>query len=185
MHDDHPLPPPRRLGCPIEECPILHARAADGPSGCERRHVHPPGRPGARRSPTPALRSRPRTGVEGCVVVFEDISERKAHEDAPAARGRQARLDRADPGCARPRTASSSTPSRSSTWAPARSSSSELLLRMRDADGRDRRRRGRSSTIAEQYGLIGDIDRWVIERGDRDRRQRAAGRDQPLAPLGR
>jgi len=101
-------------------------------------------------------------GVGGCVVVFEDITERKA---------RQASLEtdaetlswiaRIQEALAQDRFVLYAQPivDLSSGDVIQR----ELLLRMREPNG-EIVAPGAFLPIAEQWGLIGQIDRWVIER---------------------
>jgi PAS domain S-box-containing protein len=100
-------------------------------------------------------------GVGGCVVVFEDITERKA---------RQASLETdAETLACIARIQDALAEDRFVLYAqPIVDVSSgeviqrELLLRMREPDG-EIVAPGAFLPIAEEWGLIGDIDRWVIE----------------------
>ena len=101
-------------------------------------------------------------GVQGCVIVFEDISKRKAHEESL--------LREAEKLGWIGRIQDTLTYERFLLYAqPIVDLSSgaivqhELLLRLREDDG------GIVTPasflpIAEQYGLVGDIDRWVVSR---------------------
>ena len=71
----------------------------------------------------------------------------------------------------------SSTGSRSSTYARARPSSANCSLRMRDDDGTIIAP-GEFLPVAERYGLISEIDRWVIRQAASSRR-RGTRRVQP------
>ncbi|HET9075048.1 MAG TPA: EAL domain-containing protein [Solirubrobacteraceae bacterium] len=105
------------------------------------------------------------TGLEGCVVVFEDITERKAQAARLTRRLAElewlARVHEALEGDlfvlhAQPIIELSS----------GRVVQRELLIRMRENDGTDRLvPPGLFLPVAEEHGLIGDIDRWVIDRG--------------------
>ncbi len=98
--------------------------------------------------------------VEGCVVVFEDISERKlrdqrrrddAHTSEVVARIKTALLNEMFVLYAQPII----------DLASGKTIQQELLLRMREPSG-EIVGPPRFLAIAEQEGLIGDIDRWVI-----------------------
>jgi len=102
-------------------------------------------------------------GAAGCVVVFQDVSERKAHEES---------LQRdADKLLWIGRIREALEEDRFMLYAqPIIDLGSgaivqrELLLRLREPDG-NVVGPGAYLDIAEQYGLIGEIDRWVIRRG--------------------
>jgi len=102
-------------------------------------------------------------GVQGCVVVFEDISERRAHEEEMAAEARKLSwIGRIQEALANDRFVLYAQP-----IVDVRSGEviqSELLLRLCEADGTIVAP-GAFLQVAEDYGLIGDIDRWVISRG--------------------
>ncbi len=87
--------------------------------------------------------------------------DRRRRRRADRSAARPHRLVRADPRRAAQTTASSSSSSRSSTSPPAGVASSELLLRMRDADG-ELIAPGEFLDIAERFGQIQAIDCWVI-----------------------
>ncbi len=100
--------------------------------------------------------------LEGCVVIFQDISERKQHEDEHRRHAETlAVLDRVEAAIMEDRFVLHAQP-----IVDLRSGDTiqhELLLRMREPDGRI------ASPIeflpiAEQYALIGEIDWWVIKR---------------------
>jgi PAS domain S-box-containing protein len=101
-------------------------------------------------------------GIVGCAVVFKDITERKAREqtmerDVDAL----AWLDRIRSALAEDRFELYAQPIldlRSGAVVQR-----ELLLRMRARDGTIIAP-GSYLPFAEQYGLIADIDRWVVER---------------------
>ena len=103
--------------------------------------------------------------LQGVVVVFRDITERRRNERARAnesstpSPGSDASATRST------RTGSSSTPSPSCRLADGRPGE-ELLLRM---IGRDNEviLPGSFLPVAEKYGLIGEIDRWVITQATR------------------
>ena len=102
-------------------------------------------------------------GVEGCVVVFEDISNRKEAENHLQ---REAdKLDwigRIQEALAMDRFLLYAQPIVDVDSGDV--VQSELLLRLREPDG-EIIGPGEYLHIAEQYGLIGEIDRWVIEHG--------------------
>ena len=102
-------------------------------------------------------------GVQGCVVVFEDISERRAHEEQLEEEARKLSwIGRIQDALAEERFVLYAQP-----IVDVRSGEivqSELLLRLREPDGTIIGP-GAFLQIAEDYGLIGDIDRWVIARG--------------------
>jgi len=104
-------------------------------------------------------------GIEGCVVLFEDISDRRSEEERL-----QRELDtlswvtRVREALAEDRFVLHAQPIVDlCTGAVAQS---ELLLRMR-LPGRDGEELVAPSVFlpaAEQHGLIGEIDRWVVDR---------------------
>ena len=104
-------------------------------------------------------------GPQGCVVIFQDISERKRREEEQPAQRR-------DAGGHRPRRAG----------APQRRLRAPLAAdhrprqrrdrpaRAADAHGRTRRRvvaPGEFLPVCEQYAMIGEIDWWVIKQAAR------------------
>ena len=77
------LPPPRRIATsPIEDCPILRARRRPARRCASTTTCSSAATAASSRSPTPPRRSRPTTACRARVVVFNDISERKASEEA-------------------------------------------------------------------------------------------------------
>ncbi len=101
-------------------------------------------------------------GLQGCVVVFQDISERKRRDE-------QSRRDVATLACIG-RVQAALAEERFVLYAQpivdVRTGAvvqHELLLRMREADGRIAAP-AEFLNVAEQYALIGDIDRWVIKQ---------------------
>jgi len=101
-------------------------------------------------------------GVEGCVVVFKDITERKARQLSMEADVETLSwIGRIQDALAEDRFVLYEQPiiEVSSGEVVQR----ELLLRMREPTG-EIVGPGAYLPVAEQYGLIGDIDRWVIER---------------------
>lgn len=102
-------------------------------------------------------------GVEGCVVVFAEISERKAHEeDLQREADKLAWIGRIQDALAEDRFVLHAQPI--VDLGTHEVVQAELLLRMRAPDG-ELVGPGSFLPVAEQYGLIGDIDRWVIEHG--------------------
>jgi PAS domain S-box-containing protein len=101
-------------------------------------------------------------GVGGCVVVFEDITERKARQASLETDAKTLSwIARIQEALAQDRFVLYAQPiiDLSSGEVIQR----ELLLRMREKNG-EVVAPGVFLPIAEQWGLIGDIDRWVIER---------------------
>jgi PAS domain S-box-containing protein len=101
-------------------------------------------------------------GVEGCAVVFEDITDRKAREQSmEGGEETLAWIGRIKEALADDRFVLYEQPivELSSGDVVQR----ELLLRMREPTG-DVVGPGCFLPVAEQYGLIGEIDRWVIGR---------------------
>ena len=130
-------------------------------------------------SAAPLLERPDRHGV---VVVFRDTTEENSRADARAARARRADLGRAHPR--RPRRG----PARPVLPAdrPARDGrpSEELLLRMIGRDG-EIILPGSFLPVAEKYGLIGEIDRWVITQAIRLPQAGGACRGEPLGRVDR
>lgn len=165
----HPMIHSERLDgstMPIEECPMLHAR--------ERRQVMRVEDDificsDGRRLPVAYTASPLATedGVEGCVVLFEDITGRKA-----AARQverdleKLAWLERIQEALTERRFVLHGQPIVDlHTGAVVQH---ELLIRMRDGPDSDGTAAlimpGAFLTVAEEYGLIAEIDRWAIDR---------------------
>jgi PAS domain S-box-containing protein len=147
---------------PIEECPILQALA-----GGETAHIDDDlftHRDGHRLSVAyTAAPFETDDGLQGCVVVLEDISERKAREEILQHDVETlAQIQRIQDALAEERFVLYAQPiidlhTREVVQR-------ELLLRVREPDG-SIVGPGAYLPVAEQYGLIGDIDRWVIQRG--------------------
>jgi EAL domain-containing protein (putative c-di-GMP-specific phosphodiesterase class I) len=101
-------------------------------------------------------------GIEGCVVILQDIAERKAEERRLERHVDTLRwIGRMQEAFEHERFILYAQPIidvRSGEVAQR-----ELLLRMRDPSG-EIIGPGDFLPVAEKYGLIGDIDRWVIER---------------------
>jgi PAS domain S-box-containing protein len=147
---------------PIEECPIVAARA-------EGRVVHVVQDTFIRRDGSrlpvsyTALPFSTDAGVEGCVVIFEDITERQAEE-------RRVESDReklAWAGRIREALAEDLFELFSQPIVDCRDGrvvQQELLLRMRDPRRDALVLPGAFLPVAEELGLIREIDRWVIKR---------------------
>jgi EAL domain-containing protein (putative c-di-GMP-specific phosphodiesterase class I) len=102
-------------------------------------------------------------GVEGCVVVFEDITVRKAHEESLTLEAEKlAWIGRIQAALAENRFLLHAQPIVDLNTGEV--VQRELLLRMREPGGQIV---GPAAylDVAEQYGQIGEIDRWVIRRG--------------------
>ena len=147
---------------PIEDCPIIHARR-------DRQTVRIEDDLFFRRdgSPVPvAYTASPfetEDGVEGCVVVFEEISERKAREEnLQREADKLSWIGRIQDALAEGRFMLYAQPIVDLHSDGA--NQYELLLRMQAENG-EIIPPDAYLPIAEEYGLIGDVDRWVIERG--------------------
>ena len=162
----HPLVHSCRVdGSPLsaQDCPILHARR-DGELVRIVDDVF------IRRDGTAlpvAYTAAPfatEDGVEGCVVVFEDITDRKA-EALRVGRDLEklAWVDRIQAALDEDRFVLHAQPIIDlRTGAVVQS---ELLLRMRSAqEAEPLTAPGAFLPVAEEYGLILEIDRWVIDR---------------------
>ncbi|MEA2140116.1 MAG: hypothetical protein QOC91_215, partial [Solirubrobacteraceae bacterium] len=152
---------PDGTSLPIEDCPIVRARR-DGVTVRIENDVFIC-RDG--RALPVAYTAAPFVtddGVEGCVVVFSDITERKARQASMESDvNTLSWISRIQDALAEDRFMLYAQPiiDLSSGKVVQR----ELLLRMRERSG-EIVPPGSYLPIAEQYGLIGDIDRWVIER---------------------
>jgi len=103
-----------------------------------------------------------RDGAQGCVVIFQDISERKRHEeDHRRDVDTLACINRVEDALAEDRFLLYAQPI--IDLGSGEIVQHELLLRMRERDGRIAPP-GEYLHVAEQYALIGDIDWWVIKR---------------------
>lgn len=102
-------------------------------------------------------------GLAGCVVVFRDITENKAREQALEQDAETlAWISRIHEGLAEDRFLLYGQPV--VDLRTGEQVQSELLLRLRNPDGTVVGP-GAFLPIAERYGLIGEIDRWVIAHG--------------------
>jgi PAS domain S-box-containing protein len=166
----HPILHPQRLDgspLPIEECPMLHARRDGKLVRVEndmfvcRDGSHLP----VAYTASPLATD---DGIEGCVVLFEDITERQA----AASRVERdlvklAWLERIQEALAEERFVLYSQPI--VALHTGEIAQRELLIRMRDAQAPDGTNGliapGAFLPVAEEFGLITEIDRWVIDRG--------------------
>ncbi|HYI38281.1 MAG TPA: EAL domain-containing protein [Thermoleophilaceae bacterium] len=146
---------------PIEECPILQARSEGRTMRVEDDMFI---RSDGRELPVAYTSSPFETADdEGCVVVFDDISERKATEDRLQAEAdKLAWIARIQDALAEDRFVLYAQPIVDVAGGDV--VQNELLLRMREPDG-EIIPPGEYLHIAEEYGLIGEIDRWVVGRG--------------------
>lgn len=146
----------------IDDCPIMFARTSGETLRVEDDSFI---RRDGRRVPVAYTASPFETdaGVEGCAVVFEDISERKAYEsELQREADKLLWIGRIQEALAEDRFVLFGQPI--VDLASGEVAQCELLLRLRDPDGTIIGP-GAFLQVAEQYGLIGEIDRWVIERG--------------------
>ncbi len=151
---------------PIEECPILTARR-DGKLVRVEDDIFL--RPDGSELPV-AYTAAPfatEDGIEGCVVVFEDITARKAASlEIERDLGKLAWVERIQAALAEKRFVLSAQPIidlRTGLVAQR-----ELLLRMQPSDGPGKSGElispGSFLSVAEEFGLVTEIDRWVIDR---------------------
>jgi PAS domain S-box-containing protein len=99
----------------------------------------------------------------GCAVVFTDVSERRARDQAlQRDADKLGWIDRIQDALAEERFVLYSQPI--IDVRTHQTVQQELLLRLRNPDG-SITAPGAYLNIAEEYGLIGEIDRWVIEQG--------------------
>jgi len=162
MHDVIHAVRPDGTDLPIGDCPILRARR-DGQT--MRIEDDAFTRRDGRQLPVSYTASPFQTedGVGGCVVVFADISQRKAHEaNLQREADKLSWIGRIQDALAEGRFMLYAQPI--VDLGSGASVQHELLLRMRGRDG-EIVPPGAYLPIAEQYGLIGDIDRWVIAEG--------------------
>jgi PAS domain S-box-containing protein len=147
---------------PVEECPITQALA-----GRETVHIENDlftRRDGRRISVAyTAAPFNTDEGLQGCVVVLKDISERKAREESARHDIEElARIKRIEDALAQERLLLYAQPI--IDLHTSEIVQRELLLRVREPDGHVVGP-GSYLPLAEQCGLIGAIDRWVIRRG--------------------
>jgi len=146
---------------PVEDCPILHARRDGVTVRVEDDHfIDREGRflPVAYTA-APFVTD---DGIEGCVVIVKDIAERKAKERHLERHVETLRwIGRMQEAFEQERFVLYAQPI--IDVCSGEVAQRELLLRMRDPSGEIIAPTD-FLPVAEQYGLIGDIDRWVIER---------------------
>ena len=145
---------------PICECPIAATRHGDTVRVQDDMFIHQDGH----QIPVAYTASPFRTdqGAQGCVVAFTDISERKAREQALLRDAETlAWIGRIQATLAEGRFVLYAQPI--IDIGTMQIVQHELLLRVREPDGTIIGP-GRYLEIAEQYGLIDDIDRWVIRQ---------------------
>jgi len=146
---------------PIEDCPIHARRDGQTVRSEDDLFFRRDGRP----LPVAYTASPFETedGVEGCVVVFAEISERKAHEEnLQREADKLSWIGRIQDALAEGRFMLYAQP-----IVDLHSDEAvqyELLLRMQAENG-EAIPPSAYLPVAEEYGLIGDVDRWVIERG--------------------
>lgn len=161
MHDVAHTCRPDGTRLPIEDCPIVRARR-DGVTVRIENDVFIC-RDG--RALPVAYTAAPFVtddGVEGCVVVFEDITERRARQESMEDDVKTLSwISRIQDALVEDRFVLYAQPI--IDLSSGRVVQRELLLRMREASG-EIVLPDSYLPVAEQYGLIGDIDRWVIER---------------------
>jgi EAL domain-containing protein (putative c-di-GMP-specific phosphodiesterase class I) len=104
-------------------------------------------------------------GLQGCVVVFQDISDRKRREEEQRRDAETlACIDRVEEALAEDRFELFAQPI--IDLHSGQTVQHELLLRMRDREG-GIVAPGEFLPAAERYALIGEIDWWVIKRATR------------------
>jgi len=145
---------------PREDCPIMAARQGETVRIQNDMFIHQDGH----LIPVGYTAAPFRTdhGAQGCVVVFEDVTHRKAREEALRRDAETlAWIDRIQTTLAEDRFVLYAQPI--IEIQTMQTVQHELLLRIRESDGTII---GPAPylQIAEQYGLIGDIDRWVIRQ---------------------
>jgi diguanylate cyclase (GGDEF)-like protein/PAS domain S-box-containing protein len=104
-------------------------------------------------------------GLQGCVVIFQDISESKRREEERSGDvARLACINRVEAALAEERLVLYAQPIVDLRTGEA--VQQELLLRMREPDGRIALP-GEFLHVAERYALVGEIDWWVIKQATR------------------
>jgi PAS domain S-box-containing protein len=166
----HPILHTQRLDgspMPIDECPMFHARRDATPIHVESdvfiRHD-------GSRLPVAYTVSPFATedGIEGCVVVFEDITDRLATaKRVERDLEKLAQLERIQEALTKDGLVLYSQPI--IDLHTGEIVQRELLIRMRDAsvpgDASRLKPPAEFLPVAEEFGLITEIDRWVIDRG--------------------
>ena len=152
---------------PTEECPMLHARR-DGKLvrvESDTFICHDGSRLPVAYTVSPFATV---DGIEGCVVVFEDITQRQATaKRVERDLEKLAWLERIQEALTEDRFVLYSQPI--IDLQTGEIVQRELLIRMRDAPAADKPARligpGEFLPVAEEFGLITEIDRWVIDLG--------------------
>jgi PAS domain S-box-containing protein len=162
MHDLTHRHRPDGTEIPVEECPITQTLA-----GRETVHIENglfTRRDGCRISVAyTAAPFATEDGLQGCVVVLKDVSERNAREESAQHDIEElARIKRIEDVLAQERLLLYAQPI--IDLHTLKVVQRELLLRVREPDGHIVGP-GAYLPLAEQCGLIGAIDRWVIQRG--------------------
>jgi PAS domain S-box-containing protein len=166
----HPIMHPLRLDgspMPIEECPMLHARR-DGKLIRVENDIfirHDGSRLSVAYTASPFATV---DGIEGCVVLFEDITERQATANrVERDLEKLAWLERIQEALTEERFVLYSQPI--IDLKTGEIAQRELLIRMRDRRATGGIPKliapGEFLPVAEEFGLITEIDRWVIDRG--------------------
>jgi PAS domain S-box-containing protein len=165
----HPILHSQRLDgspLPIEECPMLHARrdgevvrVEDDIFICQDGSHLP-----VAYTASPFATD---DGIEGCVVLFEDITERKAAaQHVERDLDKLAWLERIQEALTAERFVMHSQPIIDLQTGDV--VQQELLIRMRDGRGSDATAGLIAPSsflpVAEEYGLVTEIDRWAIDR---------------------
>jgi len=160
MHDIIHSRCPSGSAHPSEECPMLRARVDQTTRRVDDEIFL---RRNGAELPVAYTASPFETedGVEGCVVIFNDISRRKADElSLQREADKLSWIGRIQDALAEDRFVLYAQPI--VDLANHEVVQSELLLRMRGSDG-SIIGPAEYLNVAEQYGLIGEIDRWVVE----------------------
>jgi PAS domain S-box-containing protein len=161
LHDLVHAARPGAARCDIDTCPIMRASQEAGPVRveedlfrCREGDLLP-----VAFTAAPFVTD---DGVGGCAVVFEDITDRKQRqEDMERDVETLSWIGRIQNALAEDRFELFGQPI--IDLGSGETVQRELLLRMREPDG-EVVAPARYLPIAEQYGLIGDIDSWVIGR---------------------
>jgi PAS domain S-box-containing protein len=165
----HPILHPLRLHgspLPVEECATFSARCDGNLTRVESDifMCHDGSRLPVAYTVSPFATA---DGIEGCVVVFEDVTERQASANRVERDLKKlAWLERIQEALAKERLVLYSQPI--IDLHTGETVQRELLIRMRDAHKPGCTPRlispGEFLPVAEEFGLITEIDRWVIDR---------------------
>jgi PAS domain S-box-containing protein len=161
LHDLVHVARPGADGCAMDTCPIVHASRETGPLrveedvfSCREGDLLP-----VAFTAAPFVTD---DGVGGCAVVFEDITERKQRQESMERDVETLSwIGRIQDALAEGRFELFGQPI--VELGSGEIVQRELLLRMREPDG-EMVAPARYLPTAEQYGLIADIDGWVIGR---------------------